>query len=153
MADSKTMVVKLLEGVRTVEDFESMREGLRQENLSVLNDFLYEKIKDSTGKLYHNIKQRTYNDRSYYEGEYNSSTGKREGYGFYQYPGGDKYFGSWSNDKFNGGGCYIYTNGERFQGEYQEGLREGFGKFWAFNGGLYNGNFHQDKRHGSGIYW
>lgn len=153
MADSKTMVVKLLEGVRTVEDFENMREELRQQNQQVLNDFVSQNIKDSSGKLYPNIKQRTYSDRSYYEGEYNPTSGKREGFGFYLYPGGDKYFGNWSNDKFNGKGSYIYTNGERFEGEYQEGLRTGYGKFYAFNGGHYEGNFHQDKRHGNGIYW
>jgi hypothetical protein len=146
MADNnKTMVVKLLEGVRTVDDFEKMREDLKTTNNQLVTNFLNERIKDTkTEKHYQNIRTKSYNDGSFYEGEF--SRDLRDGCGYYQYAGGDKYLGHWKNDKFNGLGAYIYSNGERFDGNYVDGLREGQGKFFAFNGGVYNGNFIRDKR-------
>ena len=152
MADGgKTMVVKLLEGVRTVDDFERMREDLKATNVQLVQSYLAQKINDgSSGKHYQNIRTKTYNDGSFYEGEF--SRDLRDGCGYYQYEGGDKYLGNWKNDKFNGQGTYIYSNGERFDGNYLEGLREGHGKFFAFNGGIYDGNFVRDKRNGHGTY-
>ena len=138
-------MVKLLEGVRTVEDFEKMREELKITNQHLIDNFLTQRIKDDkSGKHYQNIRSKNYNDNSFYEGEF--SRDSRDGYGYYQYAGGDKYLGLWKNDKFNGIGTYIYSNGERFEGTYQEGLREGHGKFYAFNGGIYDGSFQRDKR-------
>ena len=51
--------------------------------------------------------------------------GKREGYGTYMFPDGEKYEGQWFQDQQHGRGIYYFMNNNRYDGmwfqDYQHG--------------------------------
>ena len=49
--------------------------------------------------------------------------------GTYNYLNGDKYEGSWKDQKRNGIGTCYYTNKEKYDGEWANNMKNGHGKF------------------------
>jgi hypothetical protein len=71
--------------------------------------------------------------------------GKREGQGDYLYPSGNKYSGSWKNDKKHGEGILYFTNGDHIQAEWSEGSPLKGHYIYAENGNYYQGSFTNEK--------
>lgn len=73
------------------------------------------------------------------------------GYGTYEYPGGDRYIGNFKQGKPHGQGILYCSNGNKYLGDWECARKQGQGKFIFQEGHQYLGDFHQDKFHGKGI--
>ena len=98
--------------------------------------------------------------------------GIKEGYGICYYKNGDKYEGTWKdnkkdgkgsfyynekeevyrgnfiNDYPNGNGIYYFKNGDRYEGLFKDGKKHGEGTIFFANGGRYKGLFKNNLKHG-----
>ena len=58
---------------------------------------------------------------------------------------GNKYEGTFKNDKKNGFGILYYQDGTKYEGDFKEDLAEGKGKITYNNGEVYEGIFRNDE--------
>ena len=72
--------------------------------------------------------------------------GKREGYGIYMFPDGEKYEGQWFQDQQHGKGIYYFMNNNRYDGMWYQDYQHGEGTMYYHNGDLYVGHWVNDKR-------
>ncbi|XP_026191034.1 radial spoke head 1 homolog [Cyclospora cayetanensis] len=91
-----------------------------------------------------------YADGSTFEGEL--VEGRREGYGTYAFPNGDKYEGLYKNGKRHGKGRLTFSDGGFFHGEFLCGQREGMGVRRFANGDFYFGEWKKGLYNGQGTY-
>lgn len=75
----------------------------------------------------------------------------RNGYFTVTYTDGDKYEGSFVNDKYEGKGKYTFANGNVYDGDWKDGKRTGKGTM-TYSDGKYEGNWKSDIRTGKGKY-
>lgn len=64
-----------------------------------------------------------------YEGEWNKSSGEREGYGKQVWADGSMYEGYWKNSKANGKGRLIHADGDTYEGEWKDDKAHGYGVY------------------------
>lgn len=83
-----------------------------------------------------------------FEGTYQNN--KKHGFGTHFWTNGDVYRGYWEEDKMHGRGEYYYSSGSCYQGTFQHGKRHGDGLFSWPNGDTYNGQFVSGQRTGTG---
>ena len=69
------------------------------------------------------------------------------------YDNGDKYVGSFVNDRRQGQGTYYYNSGNRYEGEWKEGKKHGQGTFYFNNGNRYEGEWKEGKMQGQGTFY
>ena len=121
----------------------------------------------------------TYEDGSYYVGEFKND--QRHGQGTYIYASGSRYEGEFKNNKpngqgayyfladdefkgdifvgqfqdskWNGHGTYRFANGDQYVGEFKNNRAQGQGAYSFSNGDRYEGDFQNGKRHGQGTYF
>eukprot|EP00953_Heterococcus_sp_UTEX-ZZ885_P022232 12320-Heterococcus_DN1.PRE.7 len=67
------------------------------------------------------------------------------------YANGDKYTGSWHDDKRHGKGNITYANGDKYDGTWHTNKRHGHGAMKYANNREWTGDWHQGKSKGSGI--
>ena len=65
---------------------------------------------------------------------------------------GDKYVGSFKDNKYNGKGTYTSASGEVYIGSFKRGQRHGYGTYSYNDGSVYVGDFVDGKPHGKGNY-
>lgn len=80
-----------------------------------------------------------------YIGQWNQSTGHREGKGTQVWQDGSKFVGVWQKDKVNGQGRLIHQDGDVYYGEWLNDCAHGYGTFERVNGPKYEGFWVQDK--------
>ncbi len=66
---------------------------------------------------------------------------------------GHKYTGDFLNNRRNGFGLYEFPGGDRYEGKFVDGRMEGDGMYFFVNGDRYEGEFLDNKRHGVGTYF
>jgi len=81
----------------------------------------------------------TFEDGSYYDGEYVAVTTNKMGIKF-PLPDGLRH----------GRGVRVWANGNRYEGAWIQDKMEGIGRLEYFNGDVYEGFFQQSVRHGQG---
>lgn len=85
-----------------------------------------------------------------YEGSFVDD--KRQGRGTFNWKSGERYVGDFTDNKFTGKGTYYFTNGDVYTGDFLELDFNGFGVLNYRDGDRYEGQFREDKRHGEGTY-
>ena len=75
---------------------------------------------------------------------------KKNGVGEYTWKNGDTFAGIYKNDKKNGAGKYSYANGETFEGNFWNGMAHGEGVYTYLDGSKFLGKYQEGKRSGSG---
>ena len=76
---------------------------------------------------------KSLHDGSEYSGDFKK--GKREGYGIYVYPDGDKYEGEWLDNIHHGKGKYTWAaDGKTTQGMWKHGRKDGEHNVWTPDG-------------------
>jgi hypothetical protein len=75
------------------------------------------------------------------------------GFGTWQYANGDKYEGTWVNQKMHGSGTYYYKNGDIYKGGFKNNKLEGTATFIAHNGDKYVGEYKNNHMEGEGTYF
>ncbi|KXZ53902.1 hypothetical protein GPECTOR_6g820 [Gonium pectorale] len=87
-----------------------------------------------------------------YQGSWKDN--KKHGKGTVIYKNNDKYEGDWANDMRHGlGTLWLYRDGKyvvRYNGEWRNDQPTGHGTFFADNGDTYEGEWLNGKRHGKG---
>ena len=63
---------------------------------------------------------------------------------------GQRYEGSFSDNKINGKGIYKWKNGDVYIGDMKNGKMHGFGKYDYSDGKIYEGEFFNDIKQGKG---
>jgi hypothetical protein len=87
-----------------------------------------------------------------YIGEFCRDTGLFSGQGFYTWPCGKKYEGSFFKGKPHGQGVMTFSEGWRYEGSFKNGKFDGQGTFvWSENN-YYEGTFKSGKMTGLGVY-
>ena len=71
------------------------------------------------------------------------------GTGTYVWKNGEKYEGSWSNNKRNGQGTMYYTSGDRYTGAWTSDMRQGYGTMYYVDGEVKAGVWEDDRYIGS----
>lgn len=109
----------------------------------------------------------TYANGDTYDGEY--VEGYRRGKGTYSFAkNGDKYVGSFEQNRKHGIGRMVYSSktgdegedeegggpkrGGEYHGLYENGMRSQEGTFTYYNGDVYSGQWKDGKKHGKGSY-
>jgi hypothetical protein len=88
-----------------------------------------------------------------YEGQVMDGTGKRHGRGLLRWPNGNAYGGEWADGAMCGTGTFLYAvEGDRYSGSFRDDKKHGSGTYTFANGNSYSGLFAVDKRHGRGKY-
>ena len=80
-----------------------------------------------------------------YLGEWNESTGERDGKGVQIWSDGSRYEGFWKNDKANGRGRLIHADGDVYEGEWADDKAHGKGVYMHMDGARYDGDWREDK--------
>lgn len=75
-----------------------------------------------------------------------------DGYGWWEWKNGDKYYGSFSNQKRHGLGIYFSESGSKYEGKWVEDSKHGHGIWTWADGTRYTGKWKEDLHHGYGIY-
>ena len=75
------------------------------------------------------------------------------GYGTWVYSNGDKYEGTWVNQKMHGQGTYYYKNGNIYKGGFKNNMLDGTATFTAHNGDKYVGQYKKNEMEGEGTYF
>eukprot|EP00746_Dinoflagellata_sp_MGD_P071545 gnl/MRDRNA2_/MRDRNA2_29125_c0_seq1.p1 gnl/MRDRNA2_/MRDRNA2_29125_c0~~gnl/MRDRNA2_/MRDRNA2_29125_c0_seq1.p1 ORF type:complete len:510 (+),score=105.35 gnl/MRDRNA2_/MRDRNA2_29125_c0_seq1:129-1658(+) len=83
-----------------------------------------------------------------FEGTYQNN--KKQGFGTQFWTNGDVYRGYWEDDKMHGRGEYYYSSGSWYAGSFHRGKRHGDGYFAWPNGDTYDGQFVSGQRTGKG---
>ena len=77
---------------------------------------------------------------------------RKNGFGTYVYPNGDKHIGQFRNGRKNGPGKVIFTNGDVMEASFVDDKIDGFGKYSYADGSIYEGQFNsQGKKTGRGV--
>ena len=137
-------------GARSGSNVDQERQKLVREKDAIIRKFEDEYLLNAGRKPKKNVKIKSYQDGSRYEGELINE--KRNGKGIYRYANNDCFVGDWKDDRFHGRGYYIFLNGERYEGDLTEGLKQGKGSYFYSNGNSYVGDYQRDKKHGQGTY-
>ena len=106
-------------------------------------------INDKTGTLVYATK--TYDNGDKYVGSFVND--RRQGQGTYYYNSGNRYEGEWKEGKKHGQGTFYFNNGNRYEGEWKEGKMQGQGTYYYNNGDKYVGSFVNDKMQGQGTFY
>lgn len=81
--------------------------------------------------------------------------GQLDGHGIFIDKGGDKYDGTWKNDKKDGTGTYYWGQGRWtghiFHGEWSKGKIQGQGRYTFPSGAFYDGEWKDDNFNGKGV--
>jgi len=102
----------------------------------------------------HGKGMQTYEDGTFYEGEW--VNGLRDGYGYLasKCPKTSRikriYTGLWANDKPSGYGIKTFPDGGVYKGEFMRGKRHGVGHMYYSDGHVYTGMWTNDARDGVG---
>jgi len=75
------------------------------------------------------------------------------GYGTWVYSNGDKYEGTWVNQKMHGQGTYYYSNGDIYKGGFKNNELDGTATYTARNGDKYVGQYKKNEMEGEGTYF
>ena len=105
---------------------------------------------NKTLKIQHGKGKQIWSDGANYEGDWRN--GILQGEGVFNHPNGDKYTGSFYQDRANGFGTYIYENGQIYEGYWKNDLHHGQGREEQPDGSTYEGEFVEGKRKGYGVY-
>ena len=93
-----------------------------------------------------------YSQNGRYECKYNGSFKNYlpNGYGVYEFVGGDVFKGHLKNDTYNGYGEYLWHSGECYKGNFESDNFSGFGQYIYTDKTLYEGYFVDDMCEGYG---
>ncbi len=75
------------------------------------------------------------------------------GFGAWVYPNGDKYEGTWVNQKMHGQGTYYYKNGDIYKGGFDNNMLDGTATFISHTGDKYVGEYVNNHMEGEGTYF
>ena len=99
--------------------------------------------------LRHGIGQMTFNDGSFYDGQWMND--KRNGQGIFYFSSGNVYQGFFVNNKKEGYGEFYYAKSEEYyKGYWMNDKKHGQGEYFFRNGDKFEGFFVQDSKHGPG---
>jgi len=116
-----------------------------------INYYLFEKLsKSKVSCQYHGYNEVSYNDGSFYKG--NFLKGRYHGHGILKYADGSIYDGKFVRNKIQGYGKFKYPNGDVYEGNFKDGTFHTYGKFRWINGDVYMGNWVNGERTGQGKY-
>ena len=73
----------------------------------------------------------------------------RHGTGVETWESGDKYEGTWKEDRYDGHGI-LKTRGGKYEGGFASGLKHGKGTMRFNNGAMYCGHWARGRMHGKG---
>jgi hypothetical protein len=76
---------------------------------------------------------------------------RRHGLGAFYSESGSKYEGAWLNDTKDGHGTWTWADGTRYSGKWRADLHHGHGIYLFSGGEMYEGDYNVGKRHGHGI--
>jgi len=77
------------------------------------------------------------NNGAKYSGEWDSESGKRDGFGIQLWADGSKYEGNWKDDMANGKGRLIHVDGDVYEGDWKDDKAHGKGKYIHYDGAMY----------------
>lgn len=87
---------------------------------------------------------------SHYQGQF--ASGKKDGFGVFQWPDKSKYCGQWRGNVMDGIGHYMDPDKRDFRGQWCGTMFHGIGKYTWPNGDTFCGYYKSDLRHGFGIF-
>jgi len=114
-------------------------------------------------------------NKTRYEGQWNTKTNERDGMGVLIWPDGsiyegfwkhnkangkgrlihadrDVYVGDWQDDKAHGEGTYLHSDGAKYEGEWVLDKQQGKGRESWPDGAVFEGNYLEGKKHGHGYF-
>ena len=77
---------------------------------------------------------------------------KMHGRGTYNFASGGTYVGEFRDNEIHGQGTYSFATGSVYTGEFHNGKKQGRGTYRFASGAKYVGQFHNNRRHGQGTY-
>jgi hypothetical protein len=92
----------------------------------------------------------TFADGTIYEGKF--ANNQMEVYGTLKFINGDKFTGSFEENKINGDGVFMFRDGTLYSGTFFANMPDGKGTVNFSNGDCYEGGFKAGKRSGKGKY-
>mmetsp|Transcript_24712 Transcript_24712/g.46053 ORF Transcript_24712/g.46053 Transcript_24712/m.46053 type:complete len:492 (-) Transcript_24712:352-1827(-) len=107
----------------------------------------YEGKKNALGQL-HGKGSFRFSSGNKYDGSYKNN--KRDGYGKFVFANGNLYNGEWKEDRRHGQGTYSFVSGELYVGQWEMNKKHGHGRFEYASGNVYEGMYKNDKKHGQG---
>lgn len=93
-----------------------------------------------------------YSNGNVFEGDVIVKNGKkvRHGHGRLTFDDGSYYEGEFDDDSMSGKGIYKWASGAIYEGDFVDGSMHGFGTHRSVNGEVYTGEWIEDKKNGSG---
>lgn len=85
-------------------------------------------------------------NKTKYEGYWNTKTGERDGMGVLIWPDGSIYEGFWKHNKANGRGRLIHADRDVYVGEWLNDKAHGHGVYMHSDGAKYEGQWFHDKQ-------
>lgn len=90
-------------------------------------------------------------DGTVYEGQFVAD--QKRGKGKLTWPGGESFYeGEWRHDKYQGKGKLQWDDGRTYEGLFHDGNLDGKGTMICKDGRKYHGDWAMDKMHGFGTY-
>ena len=74
-----------------------------------------------------------------------------DGFGTFEYPGGNRYEGEFRDNKRYGTGTFYWENGEKYTGGFKDNVMDGEGTYTWPAGSSFEGTWKNDEKHGAGI--
>jgi hypothetical protein len=90
-------------------------------------------------------------NKTKYEGEWNITTGERDGMGVLIWPDGSVYEGYWRRGKANGKGRLVHADRDVYIGDWLDDKAHGNGSYIHADGAKYVGEWYMDKQQGKGF--